>query len=37
MRFAGDDEAQTHVKFPALLDRGAFDPAQANASRRKTA
>src|SRR5258705_8532485 len=28
MRFAGDDEAQTHVEFPALLDRGAFDPAR---------
>ncbi|TWA99586.1 ABC transporter substrate-binding protein [Bradyrhizobium stylosanthis] len=28
MRFAGDDEAQTHVEFPALADRGAFDPAQ---------
>ncbi|WFU22057.1 ABC transporter substrate-binding protein [Bradyrhizobium sp. CB1717] len=28
MRFAGDDEAQTHVEFPALLDRGAFDAAR---------
>jgi ABC-type branched-subunit amino acid transport system substrate-binding protein len=28
MRFAGDDEAQTHVEFPALLDRRAFDPAR---------
>ena len=28
MRFAGDDEAQTHVEFPALLDRGAFDPTR---------
>jgi branched-chain amino acid transport system substrate-binding protein len=28
MRFAGGDEAQTHVEFPALLDRGAFDPAR---------
>src|SRR6516165_9573723 len=28
MRFAGDDEAQTHVEFPALLDRDAFDPAR---------
>ena len=28
MRFAGDDEAPTHVEFPALLDRGAFDPAR---------
>ena len=28
MRFAGDDDAQTHVEFPALLDRGAFDPAR---------
>lgn len=28
MRFAGDDEAQTHVEFPALLDRGVFDPAR---------
>src|SRR6201982_1087568 len=28
MRFAGDDEAQTHVEFSALLDRGAFDPAR---------
>ena len=28
MRFAGDDEGQTHIEFPALLDRGAFDPAR---------
>ncbi|WP_246562489.1 ABC transporter substrate-binding protein [Bradyrhizobium liaoningense] len=28
MRFAGNDEGQTHVEFPALLDRGAFDPAR---------
>ncbi|OPY95389.1 hypothetical protein A5906_08805 [Bradyrhizobium sacchari] len=28
MRFAGDDEVQTHVEFPALLDRGAFDAAR---------
>ncbi|MGX1170043.1 branched-chain amino acid transport system substrate-binding protein [Bradyrhizobium sp. USDA 372] len=28
MRFAGDDAAETHVEFPALLDRGAFDPAR---------
>ncbi len=28
MRFAGDGDGQTQVQFPALLDRGAFDPAQ---------
>ena len=27
MRFAGDDDAPTRVEFPALLDKGAFDPA----------
>src|SRR3954447_15465216 len=26
MRFAGQDEAPTRVEFPALLDKGAFDP-----------
>ena len=26
MRFAGADEAPTRVEFPALLDKGAFDP-----------
>ena len=28
MRFAGDDDGQTQVQFPALLDRGAFDSAR---------
>ena len=28
MRFAGGGEGQTQVQFPALLDRGAFDPAR---------
>jgi branched-chain amino acid transport system substrate-binding protein len=28
MRFAGEDGAPVHVEFPALLDRGAFDPAR---------
>ena len=28
MRFAGDDDGQTQVQFPALLDGGAFDPAR---------
>jgi branched-chain amino acid transport system substrate-binding protein len=28
MRFAGDDDGQTQVQFPALLDSGAFDPAR---------
>ena len=28
MRFAGDGDGQTQVQFPALLDRGAFDPTQ---------
>src|SRR6516165_9568050 len=28
MRFAGEDDGQTLVQFPALLDRGAFDPAR---------
>ena len=28
MRFAGDGDGQTQVQFPALLDRGAFDPAR---------
>jgi len=27
MRFEGDDDGQTQVQFPALLDSGAFDPA----------
>ena len=26
MRFAGEDDAPTRVEFPALLDKGAFDP-----------
>jgi branched-chain amino acid transport system substrate-binding protein len=26
MRYAGDGDAPTHVEFPSLLDRGAFDP-----------
>ena len=28
MRFAGDDDGQTQVQFPALLDRDAFDPTR---------
>jgi branched-chain amino acid transport system substrate-binding protein len=28
MRFAGDDDGQTQVQFPALLDAGTFDPAR---------
>ena len=28
MRFAGDDDGQTQVQFPALLDSGTFDPAR---------
>lgn len=28
MRFAGEDDAPTRVEFPALLDRGAFDPGK---------
>jgi ABC-type branched-subunit amino acid transport system substrate-binding protein len=28
MRFAGEDDGQTQVQFPALLDSGAFDPAR---------
>jgi branched-chain amino acid transport system substrate-binding protein len=27
MRFAGDGDGETQVQFPALLDRGGFDPA----------
>ena len=26
MRFAGEDDTPTRVEFPALLDKGAFDP-----------
>src|SRR5215204_1721150 len=26
MRFAGEDDAPTRVEFPALLDKGGFDP-----------
>ena len=33
MRFAGDGDGQTQVQFPALLDRGAFDPARPVANR----
>jgi branched-chain amino acid transport system substrate-binding protein len=28
MRFAGDDDGQTQVQFPALLDSSAFDPVR---------
>ena len=28
MRFAGDGDGQTQVQFPALLDRGSFDPTR---------
>src|SRR5260370_27570709 len=28
MRLAGDGDGQTQVQFPAVLVRGAFDPAQ---------
>ena len=28
MRFAGSDDGQAQVQFPALLDSGAFDPAR---------
>src|SRR6516225_8220076 len=28
MRFAGDDDGQTQVQFPALLEAGDFDPAR---------
>jgi hypothetical protein len=28
MRFAGDDDGQTQVQFPALLDAAAFDPGR---------
>jgi branched-chain amino acid transport system substrate-binding protein len=28
MRYGGQDDAPTHVEFPALLDRGVFDPVR---------
>ena len=28
MRFAGEDDAPTHIEFPALLDKAAFDPSR---------